>query len=209
MVYIQHTTQTEAACAVIHAIDARLQRQHLNDFLSICLDFYHVFFIFYTSNFSTVCQMSTSEEKTQDLPYAKVRNANHSTAIPPLSISDYNLALLTLSYTPAVYQHLPLKRTVKKWTPDEEETLLSFLETTEWCLICDPHGEDVNRMLNSATAYVHFCTENITAIREVHCSPNNKPWITSELKALLTKKKRTFWASDKDDMSRVQRELKV
>lgn len=60
------------------------------------------------------------------------------------------------------------------------------METTEWDVVCDPHGEDSNGMTN----HVNFFIENIALTREVKCFPKSKPWTTSELKA--SKKKRVF-----------------
>ena len=44
--------------------------------------------------------------------------------------------------------------------------------------------------------------------RTVRCFPNNKPWITNDLKALLNKKKRAFRSGDREELRRVQHELR-
>ena len=44
--------------------------------------------------------------------------------------------------------------------------------------------------------------------RTVQCFSNNKPWITSDLKALLNKKKRAFRSGDRQEQRRVQHELR-
>lgn len=41
-----------------------------------------------------------------------------------------------------------------------------------------------------------------------YCFPNNKPWVTPELKTLLTEKNRVFRSGDKEELRRVQRELR-
>lgn len=43
----------------------------------------------------------------------------------------------------------------------------------------------------------------------VCCYPNNKPWITSSLKALLNEKKKAFRRGDSNRIKELQRELKV
>ena len=37
--------------------------------------------------------------------------------------------------------------------------------------------------------YISFCEETIITSKEVKCYPNNKPWITHELKDLLNRKR--------------------
>ena len=45
--------------------------------------------------------------------------------------------------------------------------------------------------------------------RVIRCFPNNKPWITSSLKALLNEKKKAFREGDKNKIKELQKELKV
>ncbi|XP_062854835.1 uncharacterized protein LOC134318029 [Trichomycterus rosablanca] len=45
--------------------------------------------------------------------------------------------------------------------------------------------------------------------KTVRCFPNNKPWITRDIKELLNKKKRAFRDGDREELKRVQGELKV
>lgn len=115
----------------------------------------------------------------------------HTTLLPLatlLSRSEHNLALLTLNYTPAVHQHVALKRTIRTLTPEAVETLHGCLETTGMDVLRDLHGVYCNEILNCVTAYIHFCVKNIISFREVHCFPNSKPLITSELNELLNKR---------------------
>ncbi len=44
--------------------------------------------------------------------------------------------------------------------------------------------------------------------KEVYCYPNNKPWVTSDLKTLFNEKKRAYRSGDRAELKRVQRELK-
>lgn len=46
------------------------------------------------------------------------------------------------------------------------------------------------------------------APQTIRCFPNNKPWITSDLKALLSNKKRVFRSGDKEELRRVQHQLR-
>ena len=44
--------------------------------------------------------------------------------------------------------------------------------------------------------------------RKVWCLPKNKPWITPEIKALLNQKRKAFKSGDKEELRKIQRELK-
>ncbi|KAI3356197.1 hypothetical protein L3Q82_017181, partial [Scortum barcoo] len=72
-------------------------------------------------------------------------------------------------------------RTVRRWTQEAAEGTAGLLR--------------VNRL---GCTLPGLCT----------ASPNNKPWITRDLKALLNKKKRAFRAGDREEQRRVQHELR-
>ncbi|TWW68197.1 putative RNA-directed DNA polymerase from transposon BS [Takifugu flavidus] len=49
---------------------------------------------------------------------------------------------------------------------------------------------------------------NITDWDTVQCYPNNKPWVTQEVKDVLNKKKKAFRNKDREEMKEAQREVK-
>ena len=50
--------------------------------------------------------------------------------------------------------------------------------------------------------------DNSIPTKEVHCYPNNIPWVTSDPKALLNKKNRALSSGDCAELKRIKRELK-
>ncbi|KAL0188435.1 hypothetical protein M9458_015534, partial [Cirrhinus mrigala] len=115
--------------------------------------------------------------------------------------SDRTLVNLLPVYTPVVKE-------VKIWTEEASEQLRDCFYITDWDVLCSPHGEDIDSLIHCVTDYINFCVENTVLSRRVQCFPNNKPWVTSELKALLNEKKRAFLSVDKEELCRVQLELK-
>lgn len=72
-----------------------------------------------------------------------------------------------------------------------------IFDTTDWAVLCEPHGDDIDEMT--------VC--NLPA-RTVHGFPNNKARITCDLKTLPNKKKRAFRSGDKEELRRVQHDLR-
>ncbi|KAI4900499.1 hypothetical protein NFI96_028797 [Prochilodus magdalenae] len=62
----------------------------------------------------------------------------------------------------------------------------SSFETTDWEVLRETGGEDVDSLTNCTTDYINFSVENT---KTVQCFSNNKPCVTSDLKALLNEKK--------------------
>ena len=63
-------------------------------------------------------------------------------------------------------------------------------------------------MTDCITEYINFCEQTILPAKTVNCFPNNKPWITSDLKTLLNKKKEAFKSGDKSLLKSIQHELR-
>ncbi|KAI3362817.1 hypothetical protein L3Q82_001864 [Scortum barcoo] len=55
---------------------------------------------------------------------------------------------------------------------------------------------------DAATAYV------VSPVKTVRCYPNNKPWVTREVKTVLNKKKAAFRSRDREAMKAAQQEVK-
>lgn len=51
--------------------------------------------------------------------------------------------------------------------------------------------------------------DTVVPVRTVHCFTNIKPWVTSKVKAVLNRKKRAFRRNDKEEMRKVQEELRL
>ena len=71
------------------------------------------------------------------------------------------------------------------------------------------HCGGVEEVTDCTTDYINFCMDVVVPVRTVRCYPNNKPWITSNIKGLLNQKKKAFKDGDQMELKRVQRELRV
>ncbi|XP_016522199.1 uncharacterized protein LOC107834813 [Poecilia formosa] len=209
VVYIPPSGVAAAACDVINSTVAKLQTQHQDAFLAITGDFNHAPLDKTFNNFQQYVDCPTRDNKTLDLPYTNAKDAYSTSAVPPLGRSDHNLVRLSPRYVPLVRRQPLHTRTVRRWLPETAEALQDCFGSTNWEVLCEPHGEDIDTMTNCITDYIRFCEDTVTCTRTVRCFPNNKPWITSDLKALLNKKKMAFRVGDREEQRRVQRELKV
>ncbi|XP_054872390.1 uncharacterized protein LOC118470055 [Amphiprion ocellaris] len=130
------------------------------------------------------------------------------TAPHPLGRSDHNLVRLQPIYIPMVKKQPPTIRYVKKRSNEATEALKDCFKTTDWDVLCGPYGKDIDSMTDCVTDYTNFCAENTVPTRKVRCFSNSKPWVTPELKALLKEKRRVFGSGDREELRRVQKEIK-
>ena len=141
--------------------------------------------------------------------YANVRDAYKATPLPPLGKSDHNLVFLHPKYTPKVRRQPTTTRSFRKWSPEAEDALRDCFESTDWSVLQDSFGEDIEGVTHCTTDYLNFCMDIVAPTKTVRCFPNNKPWITSNVKHLLNRKKRAFKEGDQEERKRVQGELKT
>lgn len=206
-VYIPSSADADAAADVIYNSVSRLQTKQPNAFIVINGDFNHVTLDKTLPDFIQFVDCPTRENNTC-LLYANAQNAYSATALPPLGKSDHNLVLLMPKYVPLVQREPVSTRTVRRWTQEAEEALQDCFECTDWDALCQPHGDNIGDMMDCITEYIKFCEDTVMPPRNVRCFPNNKPWITCELKALLNDKKRALRSGDKEELRRVQHQLR-
>ncbi|KAI3362904.1 hypothetical protein L3Q82_011503 [Scortum barcoo] len=130
---------------------------------------------------------TTVESQSQQLQVKKEANVNPpppQQVRPQLSHDDSQVC--------PYCTHPVHTRTVRRWTQEATEAQQDYFESTDWDVLCEPHGEDIDNMTDCITEYIRFCEDTTVPAQTVHCFSNNKPWITRDLKALLNKKKMSF-----------------
>ncbi|TWW76585.1 hypothetical protein D4764_13G0012470 [Takifugu flavidus] len=150
-------------------------------------------------------QLVRADRKANEGGHIRVKEQYCSKDIKLLA--DLNLNL-SPAYIPMVNKQPPTKRYVRSWSEETSMALRDCFDTTDWDVLCEPHREDIDGLTTCITDYINFCVENTVHTRKVRCFPNNKPWVTPDLKALLNEKKRVFRSGDKEELRRVQKELR-
>ncbi|XP_068162534.1 uncharacterized protein [Antennarius striatus] len=151
-----------------------------------------------------VCRLSHT-----DLFYTNAKEAYTATPLPPLGRSDHNLVCLQPTYIPLVKRLPATTRQIRRWSPEAEETLRDCFQTTDWDVIVGSHGEDIEGAAQCLTDYLNFCVDTVVPVRTVKCYPNNKPWVTKEVKAVLNRKKRAFRSGNEDAMREAQQAVRL
>ena len=78
---------------------------------------------------------------------------------------------------------------VRVWDHDNSETLRRCFDCTDWQVFYDGCFDNVDEIANTVVSYVQFCKQNVIQTKTVRIFPNNKPWITKELKGIPNEKK--------------------
>ncbi len=149
---------------------------------------------------------STRNKKILDKCFGNIRGAYTARSLPPLSNSDHLTVHLIPTYKTVLKSSKPQRKTVLQWTDDSLETLRGCSECTNWSIF---HDLELNKTTETITDYIKFCVETVVPKKEVIHFPNNKPYITKEVKACINKKKLAFKQRDRAGAAAAQKELNV
>ena len=65
-----------------------------------------------------------------------------------------------------------------------------------------------NELTDVISSFISFCVESVIPSKHITIFPNNKPWVTKDLKGVLNKKKRVFFQGTTDEKKQVNREVR-
>ncbi|KAJ8022010.1 hypothetical protein HOLleu_39377 [Holothuria leucospilota] len=109
-------------------------------------------------------------------------------------------------YRPLVKRIKPNVIEVNRWADDAVSKLQGCLESTDWSVFVDANPE-LSDLVDVVSSYIQFCRENSIPTKKVKVSPNNKPWITKEVKSVINRKKQLYGRGEKDKLNAVQKEI--
>lgn len=191
---------TDTICKVAHDLQCRSP-----DALTIINgDFNHCTLSSSLPSFRQFVTCPTRKDRTIDLFYANVKESFSSTALPPLGCSDHNLVSLSPRYVPLVHRQPASTKSVRVWSDEACEELRGCFECTDWSVF---HDEDnnVDNVADCVTEYINFCVDMIIPCKTIKSFPNNKPWVTREIKIAINNKKSAFKNGDKDLIKSAQK----
>merc|ERR1719239_876844 len=98
------------------------------------------------------------------------------------------------------------KCTFKVWDDNSCETLRGCFECTDWDIFYNSTSslDELNDVISN---YILFCEQLCVSTKTVKCFPNNKPWVTKDVKEIINEKKLLFIKKDKDKLKQCQKKL--
>ena len=90
------------------------------------------------------------------------------------------------------------------WNNDGIETLRGCFCCTDWSLF---HSLELEEATDTMSEYIKFCKDNVLTKKTITMYPNNKPYISREIKECLVRKQRAFKSGDFLTMRNTQKEI--
>ena len=148
----------------------------------------------------------TRGERTLDLLYCNIDNAYRIAKRPPLGISDHNMLYCMPSYVQKLKTELCKKIKIRQWSDENVECLKACFDCTDWQVLYD-EGCELDYNVDVCSSYINFCTDLNIPVKVVTVFPNNKPWVSKEVKEIINEKKRAL-SNDRTALKTVQKKLR-
>nr|XP_049591334.1 uncharacterized protein LOC125978210 [Syngnathus scovelli] len=147
----------------------------------------------------------TRGERTLDHVYSKIKHRNRAMPLPHLGQTDYLSLLLIPAYTPLRRRSRPTTKTVTTWPGNALSPLQDCLQNTDWDLF---HHQDLAMFTETVLDYVKFCMVTVCVDKTIRVFPNQKPWMTSQVRSLLTARDSAFRSGNRALYSSTRADLK-
>ena len=99
-----------------------------------------------------------------------------------------------------------MEKQIQVWDEDSVEMLKGCLECTSWTILEDT-SSDLHEQTEAISSYIDFCVSAVIPTKTIKVYPNNKPWVTKELKDILNEKKRVFASGSLQNRKDMQRKV--
>ena len=140
-----------------------------------------------------------------DHVYTNIKHAYRAIPLPHLGQSDHLSLLLTPAYTP-LRRSAPLQtKTITTWPQDALSQLQDCFLHTEWDVF---KHQDLAVHTESVLSYIKYCVGNVTVDKHICVFPNQKPWMTSQVRTLLKVRNAAFRSGDREQYSAARADLR-
>jgi ribosomal protein S12 methylthiotransferase accessory factor YcaO len=71
---------------------------------------------------------------------------------------------------------------IRKWSDDADAKIQDYFASTDWNVFRDSSSDGIEEYTTSVTSFINKCIDDVVPTVTVHTYPNQKPWITSNIR---------------------------
>ena len=118
---------------------------------------------------------------------------------PGIGNSDHNVVHLLPKYKQMLKTVKPVRKEVKAWNESNVQSLKACLADTDWEVFDE---ENINLSCDVINDYIQFCVNMHVPTKCIKLYPNQKPWISKELRNLLKEKQIAFREGNAESLAK-------
>ena len=158
-------------------------------------------------NYYQYVKCATRGSNILDLVFCNVKQAFKILKRPPLGNSDHNMLLCLPTYVQKLKSEKCKVINVKQWSETNIDMLKACFDCTDWEVLYDD-SSNLNENVDVCTSYIQFCIDLVIPTKSVTAFPNNKAWVTKEVKSIINKKKYAL-SHGRSEIKSIQKELNL
>ena len=101
----------------------------------------------------------------------------------------------------------PVEKSIQVWTVGRREELKDCFDVTD-CEAFFDSCRDPHELTDSIASYIQFFEDTVINTETVRVFPNNKPWVSQDLKICLNERKFAFLKGDTDAVKENENEFR-
>ena len=203
VVYIHPRADVNNASTTIAEFVQDLEKQSPDAVKLIIGDFNECDLKHMMPHYHQYVNIPTRGHRTLDKCYGNIPHAYKSFSRAPLGKSDHDILPL---YKQKLKQNKPATRKVRSWNQYNMEALRSCFECTDWDVLLDQ--DSIEDSASVITDYVKFCEDLIVPEKVIKIYPNNKPWLTKDLRELVKRKQMAHINNNLQGKRQLRKEIK-
>jgi hypothetical protein len=147
------------------------------------------------TNFYQHVKCATREKTILDHLYITHRDVYKALPRPPFGKSDQNSILLIPAYKTKLKQEAPVTLSIKQWSDEADAKLQDSFAGRDWNMFRDS-SNGIEEYTTSVTGFINKCIEDVIPTVTVRTYPNQKPWITGNIRTELKGRAAAFKERD-------------
>ncbi|KAI4889627.1 hypothetical protein NFI96_027771 [Prochilodus magdalenae] len=137
----------------------------------------------------------------QNMVYTNIPGALRAEPRPHYGFSDHVSVMLIPAFRPLIRRAKMDRKQEKTWPPGAVSALQDCFEHTDWEMFKEAatSADSINlgKYTESVTGYISKCIDDVTVSKVSTTHPNQKPWMTAEVRVLLGARDKAFKSGDK------------
>nr|XP_057929088.1 uncharacterized protein LOC131129485 [Doryrhamphus excisus] len=180
-VYIPPDANASTALSLLLNVINEHQRAHPDGVYIIAGDFNKANLKTVLPKFHQHVKCPTRGANTLDHVCSNIKHGYRATPLPHLGQSDHLSLLLTPAYIPLRRRSRPTKKIITTLPENALSELQDCLQHTDWDLF---QHQDLETYTVTVLDYIKFCMGTVSVDKVIRIFPNQKPWMTSQVRSL-------------------------
>lgn len=128
----------------------------------------------------------TRKDNILDQCFVYVKGAYVSKCRPPILNSDHNIVHMIPVYKTKLKRGKPEKKVIRTWTNESREQVKACFDWTNWEVFQEGSLDEITTVIND---YINFCVHLVVPTKEIKIYPNNKSYVTKDIKKVINIRK--------------------